>query len=269
MPASFTPAKDAVRDFEKMRLLQFTQQELGIIEQILKAEISIAIRSMGSAKDFNTKELMLFINQILDAFLVRGNTMSFASMLLFFKMRRSKQSPLDNVQFGVKPDAILDDLNTFIAWQRQKVAEAQASNPNKHLSLTQRSNAIAGSLAAAPLETQIAFQEMKKRLTELEKSQKNNKQHFARMKIQQARLEALLYLELNSIEKAKERAIQLLAAWQPRDGNELKALIDEHYPTAKSAKDLSLSVGYADEDCTQLKVQVKGHDGTYKINSNK
>ena len=267
LPSSFTPAKDAVRDFEKMKLAAFTQEELSIIEDILLAEITIAIRSMGNAKDYKEGELTLFINQVLDAFLVRGNTMSFASMLLFFKMRRNKQAPLNNVQYGVKPDAILDDLNAFIDWQRQKVTEAQANNPNKHLTLTQRSSALAGSLAAAPIETQIAFQEMKHRLANLEKQHKQEKQHFARMKVQESRLESLIYLECQNMAKAKERAKQLLAAWQPSNGNELKQLIDEHYPKDAAVKNLSISVGYADEACTVTKVHVQGHSGSYKINS--
>jgi hypothetical protein len=269
LPASFTPAKDAVRDFEKMKIGAFSSEELPYIEEILKSEILIALRSMGNAKDYKKEELNLLANQVLDGFLVRGNTMSFASMLLFFKMRRNKQAPLNNISFGVKPEAVLDDLNTFIDWQRKQVAEAMTKNPDKHLTLTQRSSALAGSLANAPYHIQKGFQDMKQRLKDLEKAKKAEKKSFADMRLQVARLIALLMYEYKNKEAAEKRCAELLKAWQPKTGLELKQYIDEDYPQQpkEQKQDLSLSVGYADEACTQMKVQVKGHNGAHKIDS--
>lgn len=224
LPKTTNHNKEALASFEKMRPAVMTENEQGIVKKILLLEIGMAVRSMGNAKDWNNQDITMYISQVLDGFVVRFNKYSFASMLLFFKMRRARIEPCNTNTFGVNPMAILDEFNAFIEWQRTKVAESKRET-GKSL----RSDDLTKCLKDAPIHIQQGFANMKDRIAKLDKEKKQAAKKKAQMDFQVRRLQNILYMDMQDKAASEKRTIELLKAWQPKNAEDLKNMIDEAF----------------------------------------
>lgn len=222
LPTTKSPSIEAVANFEKLSIAKLdTREEQAIAEAILLAEIGIAVRSMGSGKDWSEGEIKMYCNQVLQGFLAR-KSLSFASALLFFKIRRAKLAPLTKPTYGLNPTTILDELNVFLEWQKEQVLISTQK--------AQKESYVGNYLPADQIALMVA--DMRYKLEICEKQQCEKAKETRARNIQIKRLVGVLLLQAKGdnyqqkLQNAEALCQKTLREWGAITAEQLKEKID-------------------------------------------
>lgn len=244
-------------------------EECHYIKTILNLDIMIAMRGMGSFKDWSDREISLYSNHVLEGFLARKNKVTFASIVLFFKMWRARLYPCNPNTYGVNPLAILDTFDVFCQWQKEQVAVDAQRNTEGLLSMGARSQHIAQTLKNAPQHIKQAFIDMRIRLEEKERGDKEKPYaKTANLDFQKKRLFNCLLMMGMPKKECEAQFSAVIKNLGNVDGDGLKAEIDKMFPPNEGHLGAVPRFGYIDQDCTKSAVTfADGDNRFYKINS--